>query len=130
MTKLEKIKQLESILINFRLSEFDSPDSPGSGYRMQPSTLLLLQKTRELADTPFVITSGYRTRSHNKRVGGVKGSSHTKGYAVDVRCRKSQDRYKILNAALQAGFNRIGISGQFIHLDNDPNKVQNVIWTY
>lgn len=114
----------------FAPREFDSPDLAGSGKGMQKSTLKLLEKTRELANIPFLITSGFRTVAHNKLVGGVEGSSHTKGYAVDIWCKNSSDRFKIIQAALQCGFNRIGISGLFIHLDNDTKKVKNVIWTY
>lgn len=114
----------------FDINEFDSPDVKGSGKKMKASTLALLEACREEAGIPFVITSGYRTPTHNKRVGGVNGSSHTKGYAVDIRCRNSADRYKIIQAAFIVGFTRIGISGTFIHLDNDPRKVQDRIWTY
>lgn len=114
----------------FKLEEFDSPDLPGSGEEMKKSTLDLLEKTREIADIPFIITSGYRTPEHNAKVGGVQGSSHTKGYAVDIKCSSSLNRYKVIKAALEAGFNRIGVSGSFIHLDNDPLKHPNVIWTY
>ncbi len=114
----------------FKLNEFDSPDLPGSGSKMRKSTLDLLDSTRDLAGVPFVITSGYRTRSYNKKVGGVHSSSHTKGYAVDIRCKNSKDRYLIITAAINCGFSRIGVSGNFIHLDNDPYKVPNVIWTY
>lgn len=121
---------MDSHLKYFELYEFDSPDLPGSGKRMKELTLLMLESCRELADVPFVITSGYRTKEHNKKIGGVQGSSHTKGYAVDIRCSNSKDRFKIIDSALLAGFNRIGVSGNFIHLDNDPEKIQNVIWTY
>ena len=114
----------------FKISEFDSPDVKESGDRMNKATLSMLDECRDIAGIPFVINSGFRTIEHNKKVGGVKGSSHTKGYAVDIRCNNSQDRYKIIKAAIKAGFNRIGVSGNFIHLDNDPEKVNNVIWTY
>jgi len=114
----------------FKISEFDSPDEPGSGKFMSESTLLMLDKTRDLSKTSFVITSGYRTPKHNKKVGGVNGSAHTKGRAVDVKCYSSTGRYKIIKAALEVGFNRIGVSGSFIHLDNDPDKSPHVIWTY
>ena len=114
----------------FRLSEFDSPDLKGSGSKMQPDTIVMLDACRDLANIPFVITSGYRTRAHNKRVGGVNGSSHCKGRAVDIRCKNSKERYKIIVSALSVGFTRIGVSGNFIHLDNDKQKVQDVIWTY
>ena len=114
----------------FKIEEFDSPDVLGSGEEMKQTTLNLLEKTRELAEIPFIITSGYRTPSHNEKVGGVNSSSHTKGYAVDIKCKSSLDRFKIIKSALEAGFNRIGVSGNFIHLDNDPSKPKNVIWTY
>lgn len=114
----------------FKLSEFDSPDLIGSGEEMKQSTLNLLDEAREVAGIPFVINSGYRTEKHNADVGGVQGSSHTKGYAIDVACSSSFNRFKIINAALQVGFTRIGVSESFVHLDNDPGKAQTVIWTY
>lgn len=114
----------------FELSEFDSPDLPGSGEEMKSSTLRLLEKAREIAGVPFVVTSGYRTIEHNAKVGGVNSSSHTRGYAVDISCRNSTGRYAIVEAAIKVGFTRIGISKNFIHLDNDPDKPQEVIWLY
>lgn len=114
----------------FELHEFDSPDKIGSGKNMKQSTLLLLDECREEAGVPFYINSGFRTIKHNIKVGGVYGSSHTKGYAVDISCNNSFNRSKIVKAALKVGFNRIGISKDFIHLDNDPMKPKNVIWTY
>lgn len=114
----------------FDSHEFDSPDEIGSGLKMQRSTLLKLDKAREIADMPFFITSGYRTQKHNERVGGVNGSSHTKGCAVDISASSSVQKFKIIDSALKAGFNRIGVSGNFIHLDDDPNKIKDVIWTY
>lgn len=31
---------------------------------------------------------------------------------------------------MEAGFTRIGIGQNFIHVDTDPDKQQNIIWTY
>lgn len=114
----------------FNLSEFDSPDQKGSGKYMQESTLQMLDIARRIAGIPFKINSGYRTEKHNKRVGGVSESSHTKGYAVDISCVGSNSRFKIVSALQEAGFNRIGIGKTFIHADNDPMKIKNVIWLY
>jgi hypothetical protein len=36
----------------------------------------------------------------------------------------------MIEALLTAGFNRIGISNRFIHVDVDEELPQNVIWTY
>ena len=78
------------VLNYFNFQEFDSPDEIGSGMptdqggKMNKEFLFKLDEARMLAGTPFKITSGYRTEAHNKKVGGVKGSSHTKGCAVDI----------------------------------------------
>lgn len=35
---------------------------------------------------PIVINSGFRSEAVNKAIGGVKGSNHLSGCAVDIRC--------------------------------------------
>lgn len=114
----------------FKIEEFSSPDQPGSGDKMNPEFLEMLDKAREIAGVPFIITSGYRTEDHNALVGGVDSSAHTRGFAADIACRDSKSRYNIINSLQAAGFNRIGISGIFIHVDSDPEKPSEVIWTY
>lgn len=110
--------------------EFDSPDELGSGYKMQRSTLLKLDEARHIADIPFFITSGFRTKRHNQRVGGVNSSSHTTGHAIDISVTSSAQRFKIFNSLVKAGFKRIGVSRNFIHADDDPNKINEVMWLY
>lgn len=117
-------------LRHFNISEFDSPDLPGSGEEMKASFLTMLDNARELAKIPFEINSGFRTDFHNKRVGGVESSSHLKGYAADISCNQSKERYRIISSLLSVGFNRIGVAKTFIHVDNDPDKPKDVIWTY
>lgn len=89
-----------------------------------------LDMARGIAGIPFVINSGYRTVEKNEDVGGVEGSSHIKGLAVDIKCSDSIARMKIVSSALQAGFRRIGIGKTFVHLDIDTTKPQDVIWNY
>ena len=115
---------------HFKHSEFDSPDAPGSGAKMQNRFLEKLDLARDIAGILFIITSGYRTEEHNKLVGGVNSSSHTKGLAADISCRDSVSRFIIVNALFKAGFTRIGIADNFIHVDCDETKTQEVIWTY
>ena len=38
------------------------------------------------AQGPIVINSGFRSEAVNKAIGGVKGSNHLTGCAVDIRC--------------------------------------------
>lgn len=114
----------------FNRSEFDSPDVEGSGENMSSKLLFLLDEMREEAGFAFKINSGYRTESHNKKVGGVSSSSHTKGLAVDIACSNSRQRAVIIQLALSKGINRIGIAKSFIHLDIDKEKSPLVVWLY
>lgn len=113
----------------FQYSEFDSPDVPGSGKKMQNSTLALLDRARTIAGIPFFIVSGYRTASHNEEVGGVQNSAHTRGYGVDIRTGPETQKI-IIKALIQAGFKRIGIGSNFVHADNDPAKPSPTAWGY
>jgi uncharacterized protein YcbK (DUF882 family) len=114
----------------FEYEEFDSPDIQGSGQLMDPKLLNMIDEAREIYGKPIHVTSGYRTEAHNRKVGGVDSSSHLKGLAIDVACVRSDDRFKMLSALLEVGFNRIGVASTFIHVDIDKDKSQNVIWTY
>jgi len=89
-----------------------------------------LDIARGIAGIPFVITSGYRCPKHNKELGGVPDSAHIKGLAADIKTNNSRDRFKIISALLQVGFNRIGVGKDFIHVDLDESKIKNVIWDY
>ena len=119
----------------FNFQEFDSPDEIGSGMpkdqggKMDKEFLYKLDEARMLAGTPFKITSGYRTESHNKKVGGVKGSSHCKGCAVDIAVNSGLQRSAVVCALVKAGFTRMGIAETFVHVDLDKEK-QNSIWLY
>ena len=118
------------VLKHFKISEFDSPDLPGSGSKMQPKFLQMLDNARALAGVAFSITSGYRTEAHNKKVGGVADSSHCQGWAADIAASTGTSKWAIVDGCIKAGFNRIGIANGFIHVDCDPTKPAKVIWTY
>ena len=98
-------------------------------YKMDGDFLAKLDKAREFAKVPFVINSAYRSPEHPLSIKNPK-SSHIKGLAVDIRTTDSRTRYKVLNALIHVGFNRIGIADTFIHVDDDKDKSQKVIWTY
>jgi hypothetical protein len=98
-------------------------------YKMDVDFLVKLDKAREFAKVPFVINSAYRSPEHPESIKNPT-SSHIKGLAVDIKATDSRTRYKVLNALMHVGFNRIGIADTFIHVDDDKDKSQQVIWTY
>lgn len=123
------------MLVHFNFDEFDSPDEAGSGLpiseggKMCIQFLYKLDDAREIADIPFIISSGYRSERHNAKVGGRVGSSHLKGIAADIRVKNSHERTRILQGLIKVGFKRIGIGQNFLHCDLDDSKPQ-AIWLY
>lgn len=118
------------LLRYFELSEFDSPDYPGSGRLMNPITLKKFDQARSFAGIPFVIESGYRTVERNQKVGGHKNSAHLRGYAADIRYKSEADAVRIIAALTTAGFSRIGKNRTTIHADDDPRLPQPAYWDY
>lgn len=119
----------------FTFEEFDSPDEPGSGKRNVSHELIRkLDIARECAGFPFKLESAYRTYAHNKKVGGVKGSAHTKGLAVDIDYKTQEQLETMLRCLVKVGFTRFGIrwkgSGTSVHVDMDNNKPKYVTWGY
>jgi len=114
----------------FDISEFDSPDAPGSGVNMNTQFLRILDAARESAGLPFAITSGYRTPEHNERVGGVRNSAHTRGYAADIVARTPAIAMRIITALYEQGVQRFGYYHKqgFVHADVDPDKAAPAFW--
>ena len=119
-----------SSLRYFKASEFDSPDAPGSGSKMSLPFVYRLDAIRDMIGRPLHINSGYRTPAHNKAVGGVADSAHTKGVAADIRVLDSEMRAMVVRAAIKAGFTRIGIGKGIVHLDGDTTLPSPRLWLY
>ena len=106
--------------------------------KISPDLMRRLQQLRD-AVGPIRITSGVRCRKHPESrtrptsshvpndLGDIEGKV---GHAVDIAAVGSRRRFRLLAAAIAAGFTRIGIGKSFLHLDNDYKKSQGVIWDY
>ena len=66
----------------FRVREFRCRDGTDT-ILIDEGLVVLLQCIREHFGKPVTITSGYRTASHNAKVGGSKSSQHLLGRAAD-----------------------------------------------
>jgi len=97
-----------------------------------------LEKLRHFAgDKPISISSAYRCKKHNAEVSKHDKSAHVTGHAFDIPCSGSR-AYEIVEAAIKAGFTRIGIkqngsiASRFIHVGDETDKPNLTpwIWTY
>ncbi|MDW7678467.1 MAG: D-Ala-D-Ala carboxypeptidase family metallohydrolase [Bacillota bacterium] len=103
---------------NFRLKEFECNDGSHQ-VALTKALLEKLQRLRELAEAPVVVTSGYRNASHNARVGGSPTSRHLSGEAADIRIPGLHPD-EVAQLAVAAGFTGIGIYAGFTHVDVRP----------
>ena len=113
---------------HFNIKEFDCPCCKQNNLELGFQGKI--DYAREVSGVPFVINSGFRCKKHNKAVGGKFTSSHMLGVACDINAVDSRRRFRIVEGLLAAGFKRIGIGKDFVHVDDDIEKDQNVIWVY
>jgi len=130
---IKGVEELKSFLEsrdirNFKAEEFVC--SHCGEVLIDPVLIALLQEFRDEIGKSVIITSAYRCEEHNRAVGGVANSAHTRGYAVDVAVPDSAFRYALLDFLMDAGVERIGIADDFVHFDLDPDKPQGVVWVY
>lgn len=105
----------------------------GTGLVMlTPASLAALEKLdrlRNIMGHPLIISSGYRSPSHNKDVGGAPLSEHLKGTAFDIKMH-NVDPHRLEENAKKVGFTGIGIyppqkptgGKNFIHLDTGRER--------
>lgn len=113
---------------NFRRREFEDETTDVS---IDMRVVNACQQIRDVWGIPMTITSGVRSERKNTEVGGSPNSSHLKGLAADFLCKSSRLRYQALKVLMDnPDVTRIGIGEDFIHIDVDESKVQDVVWDY
>ena len=94
-----------------------------------PALLDRLEIVRDLYGKPMRVTSALRCPAWNTLSGGVPGSEHLTGEAVDIACETAQDRYEMLTAGFRA-FHRIGVGRTFLHFGCGEGHPPRVAWLY
>lgn len=117
---------------NFDLSEFECNDGswmPDNVYNNVKRAANNLQKLRDIYKRSINITSAYRSRKYNKKIGGVSNSTHTLGLATDIQI-KGIDYNKLYNhieTLIQDGLlleGGLGLYDNFIHYDIRGKKAR------
>ena len=118
------------LTLNFSRSEFACRCGQCDGRaEMDDDFMDLLQVMRNLRGKPMAPSSGFRCPLHPESVKRPT-SSHTRGLAADFPVGGSGERFELVRCAVEAGFDRIGIGKDFIHVDADPDKAAEVMWDY
>jgi uncharacterized protein YcbK (DUF882 family) len=110
---------------HFNTKEFYSKTWSSPDFSIDVRLFPLLEKLRSLVserlrkDTPIKVLSAYRSREHNKAVGGVSNSMHLFGKAVDTQVPKGLGVDEYAQLAERAGFTGIGryYQDNFVHGD-------------
>lgn len=114
----------------FAEAEFQRCTPACSLQDMDRASMWIFDAVREAAGIPLVINCAYRSPEWDRSKGRSGNSAHCRGRAIDIRCTTSENRMKIIAAAVEVGVKRIGIGKNYIHLDTDDSLPQNVIWHY
>lgn len=89
-----------------------------------------LERVRSALCAPVRIVSGARCAARNAAVGGKPRSAHLTGHAADLAAGSGAERLRLVEAALAAGFRRIGVADSFIHVDVSPTLPAPSLWVY
>lgn len=98
---------------------------------LDPKMIDFLTQLEGVLGRELTITSGYRSPSHPIESAKKIPGEHTTGLAVDVAAIGGTPVFELVEAAIDLGCKRIGISRakNFVHLGLDPSRVTS-IWTY
>lgn len=102
-------------------------------YKMDPVLLAMLDNLREAYGYPIKLTSTYRSPEHPIEAKKAKPGEHAHGAAVDIACIGGEATFKLVKAAIETGFTRVGISrkNNFVHVGiGYPGAPETTIWTY
>lgn len=109
-------------------------ESEFNGFEMMDEKLLsMLDDLREAYGYPIKLTSAYRSPDHPIEAKKSKPGEHAYGAAVDIACIGGEATFKLVKAAIETGFKRIGISrkNNFVHVGiGYPDAPSTTIWTY
>lgn len=107
---------------NFQVKEFRCKDGSDK-ILISLDTIKVLQAVRNYFGQPITITSGYRTPSHNKVVGGASKSQHVYGTAADFKVKNVPPKAVVSYLEKYYPKHGIGLYSSWTHVDSRGYKV-------
>lgn len=129
MTKEEELDR-EGLRV-LRWSMFDSPDSPGSGYRfMEREPVIVLDRACHRYEYKPNVVLGYTSKSVADHLLLASNDSHRVGKAIRIRCVGNRKRLNYIRALMEQGVMRFAVARDFLYFDVDTLKPPAfLIWT-
>ena len=111
-----------SLSPHFKVWEFACHDGSDTVF-VSPALVEVLEKIRVHFGKPVIVSSGYRTESHNEKSGGAAYSRHKYGMAADITISGVAPADIAAYAeTLLSGRGGIGIYRRFCHVDVRSEK--------
>jgi uncharacterized protein YcbK (DUF882 family) len=117
---------------NFSLSEFQSKDGasfPDPVIENLKTLATQLQALRDYLGKPITITSGYRSKEHNLKIGGALDSYHVRGMAADIQVegmkpKQVAEAIELLISQGKMMEGGLGIYRTWLHYDHRGRKIR------
>lgn len=120
----EEEKDCEGLMY-LRWSQFDSPDSKGSGKKfMDRETVLLLDRVVHKTKMVLDIRTGYTTPKYASIMGLTTSDPHRIGKAVRIRILNPKKRMRLAKALIEEGVTRIALGREVLYYDTDMQQRQ------
>jgi uncharacterized protein YcbK (DUF882 family) len=118
----------ETMTKNFSIHEFNCKDGspvPEMYFDNVQELAKNLQVIRDHIGEPLQILSGYRSPTHNKKVGGKSKSYHMKAMAADIACKSLTPKklHSLILTLIAKGKVKnggLGLYPGFVHYDIGP----------
>ena len=121
MTKEEEL-DTEGLQV-LRWSMFDSPDSPGSGYRfMEREPVIALDRAAHYYKFKPNVTLGYTSKAVADTMLLVSDNPHRVGKAVRIRCVGPKKRLKLIRSLIEQGVQRFAVDRETVYFDTEDLK--------
>lgn len=118
-----KVDGEKKVSAHFKVKEFACKDGSDTVF-IARDLIMVCEYIRMRCNKGITVNSAYRTPEYNKSVGGVDGSLHTQGAAVDLKTPSGYTPAKLANIAreLLPDWGGVGIYDWGIHVDVRKDK--------